>query len=51
MVGAQDPKLEPRPNEVIVFTLRVPAIFMLGVTSGVISKGGGLLLVAQFYSN
>ena len=46
MVSAQDPKLEPRPNEVIVFTLTVPAIFMLGVTSGVISKGGGLLLVA-----
>ena len=39
MVSAQDPKLEPRPNEVIVFTLTVPAIFMLGVTSGVISKG------------
>lgn len=38
MVSAQDPKLEPRPNEVIVFTLTVPAIFMLGVTSGVISK-------------
>ena len=33
MVSAQDPKLEPRPNEVIVFTLTVPAIFMLGVTS------------------
>lgn len=49
-----DPKgvaeFEPRPNEGIVFTLTVPAIFMLGVTSDKpASYLGGLLLVTQFY--
>lgn len=54
VVSALDPKgvaeFEPRPNEGIVFTLTVPAIFMLGVTSDKpASYLGGLLLVTQFY--